>query len=87
MSFFNTLIQVFSSLRQNRKTQLILTCSKLTIETMEKGVKYVQSLNKNTREYFTPFSSVFIVDFEQVNVSWVTNFAKRFILDVLQGSK
>ena len=23
--------------------------------------------------YFTPFSSTFIVDFEQVNVSWVTN--------------
>ena len=26
--------------------------------------------NKNTRIYFTPFSRVFIVDFEQVNVSW-----------------
>ena len=24
-------------------TQLIFTCSKLTIETLEKGVKYVQS--------------------------------------------
>ena len=30
--------------------------------------------NKNTRTtstYFTPFSSVFIVNFEQVNVSWI----------------
>ena len=30
--------------------------------------------NKNTRKtsvkYFTPFSSVSVVDFEQVNVSW-----------------
>ena len=31
--------------------------------------------NKDTRTmsmaYFTPFSSIFIVDFEQVNISWV----------------
>ena len=27
--------------------------------------------NKNTRTYFTPFSSVSIVDFEQLNISWV----------------
>ena len=27
--------------------------------------------NKETRIYFTTFSSIFIVDFEQVNVSWV----------------
>ena len=24
-------------------------------------------------QHFTPFSSTFVVDFEQVNVSWVTN--------------
>ena len=35
------------------------TCSKLTIETLEQG---------NT--YFTPCSSVSIVDFEQVNAHW-----------------
>ena len=29
--------------------QLALTSSKLTIETLEKGVKYVQVNNKNTR--------------------------------------
>ena len=40
-------------------TQLTFTCSKLTIETLEKVVK----------KYFTPFSSIFIVDFEQVDVS------------------
>ena len=33
----------------------------------------LQVENKNTRttSYFAPFSSVFIVDFEEVNVSWV----------------
>ena len=34
------------------------------METLEKDMKYVQS-------YFTPFSSVFNVHFEQVNVGWV----------------
>ena len=34
--------------------------------------------NKNTRTtYFTPFSSVSIVDFEQVNVRWVIAFFKH----------
>ena len=36
-----------------------ISCSKSTIETLEKDVKYVQS-----------FSSVSIVGFEQVNLSW-----------------
>ena len=39
-------------------TQLSLTCSKSTIETQEKGVKHVSQ-----------FSSVSIVDFEQLNVN------------------
>ena len=39
--------------------QPAITCSRLTIETLEQGVKYVQS--------FTPCSSVSIVNFEQVN--------------------
>ena len=30
------------------RTQLIFTCSKSTIETLEKGVKYVQSSIRNT---------------------------------------
>ena len=47
-------------------TQPTFTCSKSTIETQEKVVKYVQSL-----QYFILFSSVSIVDFEQVNISWV----------------
>ena len=65
--------------------QLTFTCSKLTIETLEKGVKYIQINNKNTKTmsltsfwcfycklwtYFSSFSSACIVNFEQVNVSW-----------------
>ena len=37
---------------------------KLTIETIEKGVKYIQSDNEDSGTYLTPFSSVFIADFE-----------------------
>ena len=37
------------------QTQPAITCSKLTIETLEQGT------------YFTPCSSVSIVDFEQVH--------------------
>ena len=44
-------------------SQLTFTCSKSTIETLEKSVKYVQSFNK-------VFLGVSIVDFEQINVSW-----------------
>ena len=59
------------------------------MQTLEKVAKYVQSLTIKTPEnvidvvqvfllitlkIFTPFSSVSIVDFEQVNVSWVKFF-------------
>ena len=47
-------------------TQLIFTCSKSTIETLEKRMKYCKLWT-----YFTTFSCVSIVDFEHVNVSWV----------------
>ena len=40
----------------------LIKCSKLTIETLEQGVKYVQVNNKGT--------SVSIVNFEQVNAGW-----------------
>ena len=39
--------------------QPAIACSKLTIETLEQGVKYVQTC-----------SSVSIVNFEQVNAGW-----------------
>ena len=42
-------------------TQLTFTCSKSTMETLEKDVKSVQISTD-----FTPFSSVSFVDFEQM---------------------
>ena len=52
---------LFLRLLQKGKSQLIFTFSKSPIETLEKGVTY-----------FTSFSSVSIIDFEQVTVSWVS---------------
>ena len=57
--------------------QLIFTCSKSTVETLKKGVKYVEVNNKNT-------SGVFIVNFEhveseQVYVSLLLLFLKSLI--------
>ena len=59
--------------------QLSFTCVKLTIETLEKGVTYVQELgiktperrqwqNDDTATTFGPFSSMSIGGFEQVNL-------------------
>ena len=68
----------------NFYSQLTFPCLKSVIETLEKAVKYVQSWHKkhqndvngvileflsSTLNVFTPFSSVSIVGFEQVNVS------------------
>ena len=57
-------------------SQLTFICSKSTIKTLEKGVKEVNDENTRTTSmiYFTPFSIVFVVDFEQLNVSWVCFF-------------
>ena len=64
-----------------------MTCSKSTIETLEKGVKYVQSwiqICSNTCVFIVNFeyishllSSVSFVDFEQVIVSWVNSSQGR----------
>ena len=43
-----------------------ITCSKLTIDTLELGVKHVQYV----WIYFTPCSCVSIVNFEQINAGW-----------------
>ena len=40
-------------------SQPAIACSKLTIETLEQGVKHL-----------TPCSSVSVVNFEQLNASW-----------------
>ena len=46
--------------------------SKSTIETLEKGVKYIYlvSLMLNLNIFHTYFSNVSLVDFQQVNVYW-----------------
>ena len=54
---------------------------KLTIETLDKGVKQVFLLL--TLSIFDTFFSVSIVDSEQVNVSWETlmdNSTKKFVV-------
>ena len=65
-------------------TKVTFASSKSTIETLEKMCYMVDVNNKNTRNdvvlmfilgtYLTPVSTVSIVDFEQVNVSWVRLF-------------
>ena len=44
-------------------TQLAISYSKLTIETLEQSLKYIWT-------YFTPCSSVSIINFEQENAAW-----------------
>ena len=60
-------------------TKLAIACFKLTIETLEQGVKYVQSEQQRHQNdwlycqlwtYFTPYSKNSIVNFEQVNAGW-----------------
>ena len=56
--------------------QSAITCSKLTIETLDQGVKYFKLTIKTPERrqtswtYFTSCSSVSIVNFEQVNSGW-----------------
>ena len=45
--------------------QSAITCSKLTVETLDQGVKYVKLTTS-----FTSCSSVSIVNFELVNSGW-----------------
>ena len=75
-------------------TQPAFTCSKLTIETLEQGVKYVNKyvkVNKANRTtpdvalvslllttYFTPCFNVSIVNFEHVIAGWVQEFTILF---------
>ena len=73
--------------------QLKFTCSNLTIETLGKGVKYVQSKQKKhqndvndvvmvflllTLNIFDTFLSDSIIDLEQVNLSWEEPFVTLF---------
>ena len=60
--------------------QLTFTCSQPTVETLEKSVKHVSLLQ--TLKISTPFVNVSIVEFEQVNISWVNDSnAELFMLN------
>ena len=55
------------------RTQLAFTSPKLTIEILEQGAKYIQ-YKQYKHAVFVVKSSVSIVDFQLVSVSWVTKF-------------
>ena len=57
------------SVKLDLNTQLVFTCSKSDIETVEQVLKYVQSLYCWIWTDFTRCPDVFIVDFEQVNAA------------------
>ena len=73
-------------------TQPAFTCSKVTMETLEQDLKYVQSNNKDTKTtslayfttYFTSCSTVSIVNFEHLIAGWPVStsqiFRNRFII-------
>ena len=74
---------LYSYVKTPYLTQQTFTCSKSIIETLEKGLTFVQGYQyqKDVIEvvlvslslslsYFTPFRSFPIVDFEQVNICW-----------------
>ena len=48
-------------------SQPVITCSKLTIKTLEQKVKYVQKLSLKTSERRQWCSGVFIVNFEHIS--------------------
>ena len=58
-------------------TPLICTCSKSTIETLKNDVVLVWYFGCYLWTYFTPFSSVSTVGFEQVNASWEVFLSSR----------
>ena len=65
-----------------KDTQLTLICSKSTIETLEKGAKYVQVNNKNTRT--TSMSSMkFNTMFEKCSLNI---FNSSFLFDTFSVS-
>ena len=54
--------------------QSAFTCSKLTVETLEQGVKYVQSQQQRHQNDARRRSGVFIVNFEHILGVFIVNF-------------
>ena len=70
--------------------QANITCLKSTIEAVVKKVWNMFDVNnKNIRKmsltYFTSSSSVPIIDFEQVNVSWAETSAMDLFTRIVKG--
>ena len=76
---------LYSYVKTPYVTQQTFTCSKGTIETLEKGLTFVQSWQQryqkdvievvlvtslSTLNFSTPFYSFSIVEFEQLNICW-----------------
>ena len=61
----------------NKNTRKKKICPKLTIKTPE----------RRHRQYFTPFSSVSIADFEQVNVSWLRSHFAQYKINKKQSAR
>ena len=87
---------LYSYVKTPYLTQQAFTCSKSTIETLEKGLTYVQSYQWRyqkdvievvlvssllTLNYFKSSSSFPIVDFEQVNICW-ENYLTFYSCDI-----
>ena len=93
---------LYSYVKTPYLTQQAFTCSKSTIETLEKGLTYVQSYQWRyqkdvievvlvssllTLNYFKSFPSFPIVDFEQVNICW-ENYLTFYSFDIcFKGKK
>ena len=65
---------MFKVNNRNSRTRCEI-CSKLTIKTPEDVIDFVLLSLLLTLTYFTPCSSVFITNFEQVNADWVSLIA------------
>ena len=74
-SFFNAFVEVFSSLRQNSETQLTLTCSKLTKETLEKFPSY--NMIKSVFIMFWKWKNI------RASVAYAWNLSKNDTLNTL----
>ena len=87
---------LYSYVKTPYLTQQAFTCSKSTIETLEKGLTYVQSYQwryqngvievvlvspLSTLNYFKSSPSFSIVDFEQVNIFW-ENYLTFYSFDI-----
>ena len=68
-SMYRTFLNIYTTVKvsNGKSKKMREICSKLTMKTPERCRRRRQLLCK----YFTPFSSVSIVYFEQVNVCWV----------------